>query len=131
MRKFIVIISILLYASLAFADNPNVQSVEIAPLSDSISFSTVALDGATWVTAPTVELRGRKEINILNTSTTDSIYLYASTLTSNTVMINPSVTNIISRRLYSQDNVTFKASSDLHIYLSSNTVTTAEITEIK
>ena len=131
MKKLIIIGLILFFASSVFADNPTVQPVEISPLSDTISFSTVTLDAANWVTAPTVELRGRKEINILNTSTTDNIYLYASNITDNTVMINPTVTNVISRRLYPQDNVTYKVSSDIHIYLSSNTVIIAEITEIK
>lgn len=113
------ILFLLLFVALAFADNTNVQQIEFLPLSTSISFSTVSLRGTGWVTAPTVELRGRKEILINNIDDTNAIY----------------VSGVSGSTIYGTidagQSVTFKASSDLHIYLSSNTVTTCEVWEIK
>lgn len=130
MKKLIILFFFLFYALPVFAIDP--QPIQIEPLSGVITFSTVTLDGTNWTTAPTVELRGRKEINILNTSSTENIFLYGANITSNSVMIDPTEKTIISRRLFPQDNVTFKVSSSLHIYISSNTSEiVVEITEIK
>ena len=133
MRRFLILAGFLiLLCNPLFADEYPIQEVLIAPLTDSVSFSTVSLDGTSWTTAPTVELRGRKSINILNTSTTDNIFLWSSSETPNTVTMNPNtVSTLITRRLYPKQDITFRTSSDIHFYVSSNTVITVEVTEIR
>jgi len=120
MKKFIVVL-LFFITSFAYADNPNVIPIQIEPLADRISFSTVTLDGTNWTTAPTVMLRGRKEVLIQNTSTAHNVYLCSFTETSNTVTIEPTSSNVIIGTLFPMQHAKFKASSDLFIYISSNT----------
>src|SRR3990167_10115252 len=95
-----------------FAD-VSIQKVEIAPLTGGISFNSITFADRSitgWVTASSVI--GRKEILILNTSTTDNLYV--------TGVSGSTITGTI----YSRESVNFKASSSLNLYVSANTVLT-------
>jgi hypothetical protein len=101
---------ILLLCGNLFAADYSIQKVEIAPLSSGISFNSVTTLYKDWITAPSVELVGRKEILILNTSTSENLYL--------TGVSGSSATGIV----YPRESATFKAASNLHIYASGNSV---------
>lgn len=101
----------------SFADNP-IQQVGIAPLTGGISFNTVTFGYYTgWVTASSVVI-GRKEVLILNTSTTNELFL--------TGVSGSTATGV----LYPRESVTFKAASNLNIYISGSSVI-AQIWEIR
>lgn len=108
---------ILFLCGVSFADNP-IQKVEVAPLTGGISFNTVTL-GTWWTTCPTVEMIGRVEISILNTSTVGNIYLTGVS------------GSTASRIVYPREEIFFKAASSLHIYASADTVTQIKVTEIR
>lgn len=117
MRKFGSFIFILLFTTNAFGADYSTQKVEIAPLTGGVSFNTVTTLYKSWVTAPTVEMIGRKELMILNKSITANLYL--------TGVSGGTATWI----LYPRESMDFKVSSSLHIYASGDTVQfqTAEI----
>ena len=117
MRK--IILSILLsfcFIANSFAYDIN-ESVLLESLSDGASCNTIILTGLEWVTCNTALVGNRKVINILNTSLTETVYLSPSS----------GSTSTISRRLYPQQDVTFRCSSEgywysgINIYASSNT----------
>lgn len=118
MRRFIFLI-FLFISSVAFAD-ASIQKVEIYPLSGGVSFNTVTTSSVLgWVTASSII--GRKEVMIINTSTANNIYL---TGVSGSTAYGT---------LYPREKATFKASSSLNIYVSSNSVTphSVEVWEIR
>ena len=88
------------------------------PLHDRISTSTVTVNDS-WSTAPTVAMRGRKEIIILNTSSSDNGYV--SGQSPNTVWFT----------LYPRQWIRIKAGSDLHVFVTANTAVTFDIMEIR
>ena len=106
-------------SSTAFAQS-DIQSVHIEPLTKGVSASFVELDGTSWVTVSSVELRGRKEVLMVNRSTHATIYL--SGVSINTVSVYP---------LYPRQWIKLKISSDLPLYASSNTATSFSTIEIK
>jgi hypothetical protein len=108
--KLFLIWIILILGSNCFADTGFVQKVEIEPLSGGVSFNTVITNGISWVTCPTVEMRGRREILITNLSTTDNLYL--------TDISGSTATGIV----FPKERASFKASANLHIFASGNTV---------
>lgn len=114
MRKFIrfsLLLFLLFLCRDGYGADATIQKVEISPLSSGISFSTVTFNYFDkWVTAPTVEMIGRKEILILNTSTTNNLYL--------TGVSGSTATGVV----YPRECVTFKAASNLHIYTSASSV---------
>ena len=118
MKKVILTILFLFFVGIAYAD-ASIQKVEIYPLSGGVSFNTVSLDTFSWVTAPSVEMIGRKEIMIINPSTTVDLYL--------TGVSGSTATGII----YPRESATFKAASNLHIYVSASSVTTFSVWEIR
>lgn len=121
--KRLLIIILIFWANLVFADEPYIQKVEIAPLIEEISASTVTLSADDeWVTGSTA-LVGRKEIVFLNTSTSGNFYI--SGASDSTVWPAGRYFTV-----YPRQNVTIKASSDLPIYVSGNSVT-VEILQIK
>lgn len=126
MKRYLLIILLLILSVTAYADEPNLTPVEIPPLSGKVSFSTVTFTGVNWHTAPSVEMRGRKEIIIQNPSLTANVYISGqsgSTATTPTYYYGT---------LYPRRTARFKASSDLHIYVSGNTAgNTCEIWEIR
>jgi len=107
----------LLICGSAYAADVSIQKVEMAPLTGGVSFNTVNV--TSWVTCPSVEMIGRKELSILNTSTTGNIYL--------TGVSGSTASSIV----YPRETITFKASSNLHIYASADTVTQIKVTEIR
>jgi len=135
--KFLIGLLILFLATPAFAAtqaySTNIQKVEIAPLEQEVSMSTVELVGTSWVTCPTVEMVGRKELVILNTSSTEDVYLSS---------VSPSSVYNVGRywRLFPRQDITFKIgrgvsqNTGMHIYVSSNSITTTvtlNIIEVK
>lgn len=115
-----IIIAFFLNLSISFAQNEPVTEISLAPLHGEISISFVTLNTATsWTTAPTSALRGRREINIYNPSDTVEIYLSG---------VSPSS---VYRTLSPKQDATFKASSELHIFMKSTGTVCVEITEIK
>lgn len=111
------ILGILLLCNTAFGADYSIQKVEIAPLTSGISFNTVQV--TSWVTCPTVEMIGRKEMSILNTSSTNPIFITGVS------------GSTASRIVYPREEVFFKAGSNLHIYASADTVTLIQVTEIR
>lgn len=102
---------LLFLCSNVFAD-ASIQKVEIAPLTGGVSFNTVTFGYYTgWVTCPSVEMIGRKELIIINTSTANNLYL--------TGVSGSTVTGTLGPKEY----VTFKSASNLHIYASGSSVT--------
>ena len=119
MKKIIFTLLFLFLCGNAFAD-ASIQKVEIAPLTGGVSFNTITFidDGYTgWVTANTIV--GRKELLILNTSTTDNLYV--------TGVSGSTATGTI----YPRESATFGAGSNLNIYVSANSVLTCETWEIR
>ena len=107
----------------AFAD-ASIQKVEIAPLTGGVSFSTVefapnGINWNSWVTCPSVEMIGRKRLILQNTSNTVTIYLTGVSGSTARGTIAPN------------QSVSFACSSNLHIYASSNSVTSLEVWEIR
>ena len=92
-------------------------SVVVEPL-NTVSFSTVTVDNS-WETMPSVALRGRKMLRIMNTSSSDNVYV--SNVTDSSTMVT----------LYPRQAFTFKASSDMNIYVSSNTAIVMEVIEMR
>jgi len=89
----------------------SIQKVEVSPLTGGVSFNTVTFGYYTgWVTCPTVEMIGRKELLITNTSSTNNLYLTGVSGSTVTGTLKP------------LDSVTFKSSSSLHIYASGSSV---------
>ena len=126
--KFIVFIVSLLICQLCFAEPSLIQRIQIEPLESGISFNTIELSYAIgWVTAPTVEMVGRKEMLIMNTSTVDNIYI--SDISGSSV--------ILCGTIYPRQMAKFKISSDLHLYISASSVVNvlniinAEVWEIR
>jgi len=116
MRKFISLLAAFLISSNCFAADISVQKVEAAPLKGGISFNTITFYGGGiigWVTASSVI--GRKEVTIINTSTTENLYLTDVTGSSVTGTLGP------------KEEVTFKAAYSLDIFVSSNSVSTHEV----
>lgn len=74
-----------------------------------VSMSTVTLNGTAWATLPASALPGRYELSILNTSSTESVYL------SN---VSGSATYMT---LYPRQRVTLGIASYIDIYATSNT----------
>ena len=112
---------ILLFCGNCFAADASIQKVEVSPLSGGVSFNTITFADRSitgWVTAPSVEMIGRKEVMIVNVSI-NSVYL---TGVSGSTAIGT---------LKEGEGVTFKAASNLHIYISSNSVAIAEVWEIR
>ena len=111
MKKLLLVFIVLCLASTCHAQSV-IQKVQIEPLSGGVSFNTITFGYNTgWVTCASVEMRGRKEVSILNTSTTTNVYLTGES--------GNTVTGII----YPREMVTFKASASLHIYASASSVT--------
>ena len=122
MKKYIISLILLFLCSNCFGADVSIQKVEIAPLTGGVSFNSITFidDGYTgWVTAPSVEMIGRKEIEILNTSSTDNLFI---TGVSGSTTVGT---------IYPRESVTFKASSSLTIYVSANSVLTCEVWEIR
>ncbi|MBU2072710.1 MAG: hypothetical protein KKA68_20955 [Gammaproteobacteria bacterium] len=122
MKYLTILCALFVLFGTSFADDL-VQKVQLEPLSTGISISTVRL-GEGWVTAPSVAMRGRKEMSILNTSTTENIYLAqasGATVTYGTV----------TRAIYPREEIFLKMSSDMNIYVSGDTVFNITVTEIK
>lgn len=123
MKKILLILLLFLFANNAHAAQPLTRIV-IEPLDDAVSFSTVYV-GTTFHTMPTVELVNRKEINIFNVSAneTDIVFLGIGT-TANTAIT-------VTRWLLPRQDITFKVSSDIHIYASADTTVLVQITEVR
>lgn len=123
MKKIVLVIAFISFlCGITFAADVSIQKVEIAPLSGGVSFNTITfadLSATGWVTAPTVEMTGRKTVTIINTDATNSIYL---TGVSGSTAVGT---------LKAGQVATFGASSGLHIYVSSNTVTSCNVWEIR
>ena len=119
--KKIILTTILTLALAGSAFAAPVQNVIEWPLSTGISMSTVTTNDS-WTTAPTVALVGRKEVCILNTSTTDTIG-YISGTTYNTADTWFTI--------YPKQAVSVRASYDLDIFVSSDTAVTWQVFEIK
>lgn len=120
MRKFISFIFVLLFCTNAFATDFSIQKIEFTPLTGGVSFNTVTTSSVIgWVTASSVI--GRKEVLILNNSTTDNIYLTGVSGSTATGTVFP------------RETATFKAGSGLRIYVSANTATPTsfEVWEIR
>ena len=111
MKKIILVLAFITFCGIASAADISIQKVEISPLTGGVSFNTVTTLYKSWVTAPTVEMIGRKEMIILNTSTNSNLYL--------TGVSGSTATGT----LYPRESANFKASSSLHIYASGDTVT--------
>jgi hypothetical protein len=121
MRKINSILFCLLFVSGIAIAQP-IEKVVIEPLSGGISFNSITFAnyGRTgWVTCPSVEMKGRKEIVITNTSEDDNLYL--------TGVSGSTATGT----LYPRDRVNFSASSNMHIYASANSVLVMEVWEIR
>ena len=121
MRKYILGLIILLLCSNAFAD-ATIQKVEVSPLTGGVSFNSITFADRSitgWVTAPSVELIGRKELLIINTSTSNSVFL--------TGVSGSSAVGTLK----AGESITFKAASNLHIFVSANTVVKVETIEIR
>ena len=121
MRNYVCgsLLVLLLICNNAFAD-VSIQKVELAPLTGGVSFNTITFADRSitgWVTASSVI--GRKEIMIINTSTNNSVFITGVSGSTATGTIFP------------RESVTFKASSNLNIYVSSNSVAVVEIWEIR
>lgn len=122
MRTFVLrslLVLVVLNSLNAWGADFNIQKVEIAPLSSGISFNTVVV-GTGWVTAPTTEMIGRKSLNIYNPSETYNIYISGTSSSTTTI-----------RTIAPQHSMTFGSASSLHIYVSANTVTTFQTSEIR
>jgi len=118
MVRTLLLCLIILFGSTAYADIDPQTSVRIEPLRRGISFSTVQV-GTAWTTAPSVAMRGRMEVSIFNDSSSEIVFLADSSGAT------------VSRWLYPRQEVTLKLSSAVNLYVSSDTVTTVTITEIK
>ncbi len=122
MKKLILIISIFLITSISYAQP--IERVQIEPLSGGISFNTVEFEAhgtnwGSWITAPTVEMVGRKEILIKNVSSDTIVYLTGVS------------GSTVKGTLEHGEVAKFKVSSTLHIYVSANTVSQVEVWEIR
>jgi len=121
MRKILLaLLLVCLFCPVIYAQP--IERVQIEPLVGGVSFNTITFAARSvtgWVTAPSVEMVGRKEVMIRNTSSTDNVYL--------TGVSGSTVTGT----LQAGEHVTFKAASSLHVYVSSNTVATVEVWEIR
>ena len=119
MKKIIFLLLFFLCGN-TFADDISIKKVEISPLTGGISFNTVITSSVLgWVTANSV--RGRKEIVIINTSTTENAYLAGVSGSSAIGTILP------------QANATFKVGSNLNIFVSANSAVpiSIEIWEVR
>ena len=108
-----------LISDITFADSI-IQPVVMSPLTGGVSFNTIVISSSTgYVTASSVI--GRKEVLIVNTSTTENIYLTGVT------------GSTAKGTLFPRESATFGASSSLNIYVYSTTATpsTVEIWEIR
>jgi hypothetical protein len=124
MLRYISLLLLLVFASNCYAVDASIQKIEVYPLSGGVSINTISFinHGYTgWVTAPSIEMKGRKELNIFNPSDYYNLYL--------TDVSGSSATRV--RTLTPGNSITFKVSSSVHIYVSSNTVNTCEVTEIR
>lgn len=122
MKKIILACLFLLVTTFAFAEPSIIQRVQIEPLSSGVSFNTITFmsGGYTgWVTAPSVEMRGRKRLTILNNASSGNVYLTG-------VSGSSAVGTLGAGKVAS-----FGAASDLRIYVSSSAVTTVDIWEIR
>jgi len=115
-RGLLTLLLTLLFLCEAYAADVSIQKVEISPLTGGVSFNTITL-GTGWVTASTII--GRKEVCILNTSSSNNVYV--------TGVSGSTATGTI----YPRESVTFKAGSNLRIYVSANTTTLIEVWEIR
>jgi len=122
---FILILWCLTLTGRVYADSETFTRVQFEPLTGEVSFSSVVLDTFDFVTCPTVAMRGRKEISILNTSLTADAFL--SDVSGNTTTTRSSVKGT----LYPRQRVTFKLSSDVNLYVTSNSVIVIEVIEIR
>ena len=113
-----IILLVLLLCGNAFAYDATIQKIEIAPLNSGISFNTVSVTPG-WVTAPTVEMVGRKRVLIQNNSTTTSISLTG-------VSGSTAVGTLGAGKVAS-----FGAASNLHIYMSATVATSVDVWEIR
>lgn len=119
MRKIIILLSFLLLCNIAYADMSLIQKVEITPLEGGISFNTVTFAPRSitgWVTANSVY--SRKSLMILNTSTSDNVFV--------TGVSGSTATGTV----YPRERAIFGAASSLNIYVSANTALSIEIWEI-
>lgn len=117
--RYILTILLLLFCSDVFAQSV-VDRVTLEPLSGGISFNTITFGERSttgWVTANTV--KGRKEIMIINTSTTGNLYV---TGVSGSTAIGT---------IFPREDATFLVSSSLNIYVSANTVLSCEVWEVR
>lgn len=106
----------------AFAQDISIQKVSEEPLSGGVSFNTITFDPWSitgWVTAPSVEMRGRHGLEILNTSTTDNVWLTG---------VSGSTARGV---LYPRERMYINAASNNHIYVSANTVVTVQVCETR
>lgn len=120
MKKLILTCLICLVCSISYAQP--IQRVEISPLNGGVSFNTITFADRSitgWVTANSTAMVGRKEVLILNTSSTDNLYV---TGVSGSTAIGT---------IYPRESVTFGASSSLNIFVSSNTVLECQVWEIR
>ena len=104
MKKYIISLILLFLCSNCFGADVSIQKVEIYPLSGGVSFNTITFADKSitgWVTAPSVEMIGRKEIEILNTSSTDNLFI---TGVSGSTTVGT---------IYPRESRTFKAASNL------------------
>jgi hypothetical protein len=106
----------------AFAQDVSIQRVSEEPLSGGVSFSTITFDPRSitgWVTAPSIEMKGRHGLEILNTSITDNIWLTG---------VSGSTARGV---LYPRERMYINAASNNHIYVSANTAVTVQICETR
>ena len=119
--KLFLIGLIVLSAVNVFAD-ASIQKVEIAPLTGGVSFNTIVFADRSitgWVTAPSVSMIGRKRLLIQNNSSSNNIYLTG-------VSGSTAVGTLGSGKVAS-----FAVSAGLNVYVSTNTVETVDIWEIR
>jgi len=124
----LTVILALSLCSASYGDAPVIKVWEW-PLQDGISTSTVTansadlMDETDVVTCPSVALRGRKELTIINMDDTDEVYL--SNVTDATSMMRTGFP------LFPYQTITIRASEDLHIYATANTAVPLRIIEIR
>lgn len=117
---FLVLFSVW-FCCLAFGADVSIQKVEVVPCEMDISTSTVSLND-NYSTCPSVAMVGRKEVVILNASTTTNAYIGHNT--DSTAMLSWFT-------LYPKQAITIRAKSDLSIYATANSAVTLNILEIK
>lgn len=119
-------LGILWLLTISVSAQSDIQSVRIEPFEEDVSFSTVELYGSGWVTMPSVELRGRLEIAIQNTDSSDEVYI-------------SKVSGSTAGRywtIYPRGYIKFKATrgdkegSGIHFYASANTADCSTVVQI-